>query len=451
MLQKIISIQNTGKFKNYQTAGNVEFDELTLIYGGNGLGKTTLASIFRSLNTNNDVHIAPRKEVNNPDGKLKIKLYLDKEYKYEEDKGWNGSFNKFMIFDNKFVNENVYSGETVDHAHKKNLYYFVVGNDGVQLAKDVERLVGDIRDKINEIKEKGTEIEENILWKGEVKDFVSLSKVDNLDEKISETEKEIAVLNRKDIIKSLSNFEKIELEELDVAQYLFILGKELDDVSSDAEEKVKKHVDNCLGGNGEKWLEKGLHYYEYSDGDECPFCGQTINVGDFLSVYKQYFSQAYSDFKDEINICEKELGNYFSQNKIFTIQRKYEESESLLDRWKEYIDELQKIGWTFDGFVEKWNLCRDSFLKLFEEKKAQPLENLSMKNGGKMISALFDEINDIVVNHNIWVDEVNKNIKSFRGSLGEGDIEQAKNKLVRLQCSASGENGKMDIKNKTLS
>lgn len=48
-VEQLISI---GKFRNYQATGPVNFHKLTLLYGDNGGGKTTLTSVLRSLTSN---------------------------------------------------------------------------------------------------------------------------------------------------------------------------------------------------------------------------------------------------------------------------------------------------------------------------------------------------------------------------------------------------------------
>lgn len=56
MIKKIIAIKNVGKFRAYSAKNDMEFRKLTLIYAENSCGKTTLADIFRSLQSG-DPHL----------------------------------------------------------------------------------------------------------------------------------------------------------------------------------------------------------------------------------------------------------------------------------------------------------------------------------------------------------------------------------------------------------
>src|ERR1041384_6412373 len=51
MIHKIQRLISVGRFRNYTTAGDVSFQKLTLIYAQNGIGKTTLSTVIRSLAT----------------------------------------------------------------------------------------------------------------------------------------------------------------------------------------------------------------------------------------------------------------------------------------------------------------------------------------------------------------------------------------------------------------
>lgn len=58
MINKVIHIKNVGKFTDYSVSQNTnmewngEFKPITLIYGENGIGKTTFVSILKSLKNN---------------------------------------------------------------------------------------------------------------------------------------------------------------------------------------------------------------------------------------------------------------------------------------------------------------------------------------------------------------------------------------------------------------
>ena len=61
MLKKFVRLKNIGKFVDCKAAGDVEFRPLTLIFGENGRGKTTLCGVLRSVSSGDQSYLSERK------------------------------------------------------------------------------------------------------------------------------------------------------------------------------------------------------------------------------------------------------------------------------------------------------------------------------------------------------------------------------------------------------
>jgi wobble nucleotide-excising tRNase len=66
---------------------------------------------------------------------------------------WSGTLPEVAIFDSTFIHENVHSGDYVDRDHKRQPYQIVVGQQGVQLAKQVAELDAEIKTVTKSISE----------------------------------------------------------------------------------------------------------------------------------------------------------------------------------------------------------------------------------------------------------------------------------------------------------
>jgi len=53
-IRRIKEIKNIGTFANFTNGGSSGFEKLTFVYGLNTFGKTTLADILQSLETNDN-------------------------------------------------------------------------------------------------------------------------------------------------------------------------------------------------------------------------------------------------------------------------------------------------------------------------------------------------------------------------------------------------------------
>ena len=129
MIEKIIKIQNVGKFVNSSSHGDTTFRRLTLIHANNGQGKTTLSAILRSLCTGEGKYIQERCTLGQDD-KPSISLRIGDITANFTDLSWDNTLPDMEIFDPTFVDENVYAGFSVEHDHKRNLYQFaIMGNE----------------------------------------------------------------------------------------------------------------------------------------------------------------------------------------------------------------------------------------------------------------------------------------------------------------------------------
>lgn len=137
MLEKIVEIRSIGRFRNYVANGDVSFRRLTLVYAENGRGKTTLCAILRSLQTGQSEFVAERKTLGATDPAF-VHLRINNANFQFTNGAWMGIYPDVLIFDPVFVNDNVYSGDYVEHEHKKNLYRVIVGAEGVRLAREIE-------------------------------------------------------------------------------------------------------------------------------------------------------------------------------------------------------------------------------------------------------------------------------------------------------------------------
>ena len=55
--------------------------------------------------------------------------------------GWSHTFENLKVFDDHFVDENVYSGLDVTSSHRQNLHELILGDLGVALNRNLQDIV----------------------------------------------------------------------------------------------------------------------------------------------------------------------------------------------------------------------------------------------------------------------------------------------------------------------
>lgn len=149
-LKKFTSIQGVGRFAQCVQKGP-ELKRLNLIFAENGRGKTTLCAVLRSLETGRHEHITERKTISSTPIQQHVTLRLDGGEARFAKNAWTTKVPEIAIFDGTFVAQNVHAGEYVTRDHRTNLLQVIVGDVGVRLAEDIDRLDGEIRDKNAEL------------------------------------------------------------------------------------------------------------------------------------------------------------------------------------------------------------------------------------------------------------------------------------------------------------
>lgn len=124
MIRKVLKIKGVGKFENYvpkaATDFNGDFKSIVLIYGVNGSGKSTLASIVGSLKGDDNLIVKRRtfQLTTSPEVDFLIDG-VSKPFSFTNHK-WADNHTNIEIFDNHFINDNVFAGFAVESEHKRN-------------------------------------------------------------------------------------------------------------------------------------------------------------------------------------------------------------------------------------------------------------------------------------------------------------------------------------------
>lgn len=431
MIKKIISLSNIGRFENYTAAGDVEFRKLCLIYGGNGKGKSTITALCRSLKYNDPIIVKERITLgakNPPSAEIK----LDTNQAIFKDGNWSADEPNIEIFDATFVNENVFSGETVEHDHKRNFYRFVVGEQGVSSTIKVEEIDGKIRTINSEIAKKELEIKNKIVGQMDLKEFLGLSKIDNVDELISQRESELSSAKKSKEIIEKDDLQKISLPSIP-DEFKVLLGKTISTISAEAETKTKEHIKSCLNEKGEYWIQNGLGYIK---DNKCPFCGQPIEDRNLIEAYQGYFNESYINLKSEIKTQFGTLDSLFSESALLYVQKFLSSNDLLTQFWAEYIPATYP-SLDFDKIGTAWKILRNEIQAALKKKINAPLEKLDLSESFDNAFKGYQSINEEIEGYNTQVEKINLLISKKKLKVGGSDPILIEKDLNRVKsCKA---------------
>ena len=428
---RIKEIRNVGTFADFEN-GSLGFEKLTFIYGFNTYGKTTLADIFHSLKSNDSEIIRSRKTIPQPDGSrqkivLTQKEQSEKDIKFESDDwGENELRSRIEVFGSAFIQENLFTGLTIERDNKENFTKFVLGKIGVEAAEDIAEKKKSLGEKKRGLKDKVPPFVKGKSDK-EIEKFVEFS-TKGLDKDSIERElpqKQVKLRNERSLIYKprkildLPEPPEYELPEIDysapVERISELLGEDYSNIRDELLEKLDRHIASNLsdGGDSENWLREGTLHHKDSKDSNCPFCGQTLeNAGDLISVYHSYFDLAYTGF---VNRIETGLSESIREleNTSFSQKTGLQDALARANKYKELIadedfkQKLAELENTIEGLDE--NQLNDEKKKFVAEtktragiknksphKKVEPVDCSDFKVATKSYRELLGEAKKVI-------------------------------------------------------
>jgi len=457
MIKRIKKIKGVGRFLD---VGHMELGHVTLIYGPNCYGKSTLAEIFRSIGNNDPVVLLNRQSIVKNGRKINQEICLsvkneteqkEHEISFSNQKWEIYNFNySIEVFDSRFIENNVFTGLTISRSNKENLTNLLIGEKSVEIGKKIDFLKKSCREITKTIGEL-----ENLLkvklgtldLQINLEDFISVEKTDDIEK----TKYELIMLqqNLEKLRKSIN--EKNKILELDKPIILSTeypdpiiknledyLEKGFEDINDSAYKKIQKHIEkhfNSRDGAEEEWLERGVNIYLKQKKDitslNCPFCSQSLStVTDLIETYRKVFSKEYEKFcKEIIEILDREYRNLSKFiddiklinvliNKNLVICQKWQDyfvnkEQELIEQLYNLSDKIDRLYPIFVQIIEKF---ADEIKELIHKKKSKPFVSIKefpnvdrLLTDHRQLTEMVNEYNMVVSQLLIRIDNIKTN------------------------------------------
>ena len=416
-----ISLHNVGVFENARVPDNLK--RIVLIYAENATGKTTLAEVLRSLETN-DSSIVVKKhkfEAGN-DQHVVLECDGDPPKVVFQNRGWETKRPPVRVFDEAFIDSNVYSGLDVDAGHRQNLYYLALGEQGVYLSRRRNELGKDINQYNKDMREAEKAIPADQRHELSMNKFCDIQEVPNIETEIEKAQQDLDAIQDADIILNTQKFEKISLPAFDESAIRQILQRDLQDLDAKVAARVARHIES-LGHRGESWIAEGMGYVS-DDAKVCPFCGQETTGASLVGHYRAYFSEAYANLKRNIEGMINVVRSTHSSDAQTTFERTVGANRTNGHVWAKYGLMLPDID--TKAIVDDWISALNAAVEVLEAKQAAPLERMSWDND---TLGSYELHRQRIANINATLDAHNDKIKKMKEMVSAADVQSICNRL----------------------
>ena len=431
MIRSIKLLRNVGVFNSDNTVASHNFKRIVLIYGENGSGKTTLTEILRSLETGDKSAILERRRFGS---EYEPQVVLECDGESSTTRFQNGSWNKKLphirVFDEAFMDKNVYSGLAVEPQHRRNLHDFVLGEQGVSLSRRKQDLVQLVEMSSQKQREVRDAIPEEKLHGVSVDDFCDLPNMPDIEAKINNARNELDAAQHNSAICNTPLFKTLTLPSFDAETVSRTLSQDLPSLGKTAEASVLEHIES-LGDGGESWINDGMRYVSGSAEETCPFCDQkTIGIS-LIKHYRAYFSEEYVRLKHNIKDVLSAIRYTHSDAAQREFEHVVEANRGLEPFWKQFCDmSLPEIDTS--AIVDNWTSARDEIIRLLETKQAAPPEPVSLdSNMLKPYERRMRQIADT----NRQLTAYNDTIKEIKEQVSAVSADTVERKLAVLQAT----------------
>lgn len=428
MLKKIVTIEGVGRYLKYHAVGDVQFRKSTLVYAPNGRGKTTLCDILRSLKTGDPAPVLGRATLGEPSPPRVEILLNDSLAKFEEG-SWSRTVPQFEIYDSRFVHANVYAGECVEHSQRRSLHGVIIGEQGVELRGEVDRL----DDAFRKAGKAQKEAEDAVLAlipneSMSVEEFVALEQDAEIDAKIADMEARVAALRAASQLQAKPLLSALTVPTLPESLE-DVLRATLDDVSAEAEAAVTAHMADHMAAEDEEWIVRGL---ELARGDECPFCEQSLSGIALVTAYRDYFSTAYRDLQSKIEAMTQDFEHLAEAESVLSLQRTLAANQDAVTSWAPYVTLETTPAIDIDAVTspmrESWRQAQ----ALLKKKAAHPLESVALSDEHVQALREVESARAAVATYNAAVEVTNATLRSRQEEAEQGDLAKTERELIEL-------------------
>jgi len=435
VINKVIHIKNVGRFTDYSvkptSKWNGEFKQITLIYGENGIGKTTFVSILKSLKDNDALLYQLRTFGTESSPEVSIKFDSEeKPIKYSNAE-WDKSIPNIEIFDIHFINENVFTGFEILPQHKKNLFEIIIGQEGIQLKNKISEIKKNIKGKNNLLKDIENKILK-IISGYEVGTIINLQFDNEIDKKIIAKQKEIETAKATEKIQKTPLLNK--LNKIDYSIRYEKVNKFLQTTIETISEKYLNMVENhknslSLRNKSEQWLKDG---YENITENKCPFCLRKFDdTVDIINAYNQYFNEQYISLQEKTNLLKDKVNSLNPELVISEIEKQLNHNSGFIEFWKNYITkDITPIN--IDEHKTTIVKQTNKLIEIVEKKTDNPILAVEVIAVNKLKDSLT-AFNNLIEGYNVRVDTFNSLINDLKKQ-DIKDVKMLENELARLQA-----------------
>lgn len=424
MLNKIIKIENIKQWQ-HKRALDESFDKLNLIYGRNGSGKSTLCKIFEFINQNDKASIQALQPIESQ-GRQALEFRIDSQNITLDQ--LSSPFT-FQIFNQAFIDNNLYIANSKDRKQLSNYYEFSLGNISVEKEREIDQLKFQNKDLTDQIIILSNQLRSKFPSK-DITSIKAIKEIKNADETLEVLKAQLHDLKSVEHFKKRKNVSLLTLDKIKLDTSIFTINIEA--LSKDAEEKVNQHITKNLKERDKKWLELGTKLI--TESKNCPFCSQPLSSSPIFHLYQEFINQSYINASSKFEIDRNQFLSALENIKL-NIEKLENLVKSNQDIIREWSDKIDYIFLDFD-FSNTHKFFSDLILEcseLIKIKNKDLLSEVNLTNFKELFDQFYNDLDFTQYNND--VNNFNVSIRSFLNGLTTDTSQNIQSHITKIEES----------------
>lgn len=436
MLEKIINITNVGVLQA-ALPKVISLEKVALIYADNARGKSTLSALLRACADGDAAAVV---------GRTTFGATTPQRVNFRF-KGATGSFNcefdgttwnaeraKLLVFNQEFVERNVFAGEGVRPEQREALLEFALGDAAVAQRAEFDKQADLQRQRAAETSSADRALQG---YRGEVPldAFIALPVLPDVARQIDAVDKALAEAKDVERIRNRPTLRQVPVPTFDLDNLKMLVASELTSLSAAAEATVKAHFAAHNGSTTERWVAEGIHQ---KTEPTCPFCGQETEGVELIKAYGTYFDMEYRNQLRDVTSMPQRVLEVVNEGKVEDWRRPLEFNSGVFSSWESSLelaaDALPILD--VDSLSALVRKARERLLVLAAQKAEQPLTAISTAVIEE-VGAELQEVLSQAAQFNERVAELNAKLDAYKATLSTVDTVQLQRQRAALVAQAA--------------
>jgi wobble nucleotide-excising tRNase len=433
MIKKIKELSDIGIFQMLKSSNGTDgdFGKLNVLYAENGCGKSTICDVLRAVGTSDSRYLIGRRRIGGTNAPCLTILMEDGKTIQYRNAEWHfsdGIRPSILVYDDRFVSDNVFVGHQIDIAQKRNLYGVVLGRRARQLQDAVADAEESLSRATQDFNAAQLELKNRIPRGYTIETFKRLGFVENVDGELMSVRQELesknALKHNIGLIQQHSLLRKYQIPSIPV-NFLQALATTLDDIVLDAEQKVQRHLHDHTNNLSVEWVKQGV---EKQKDVACPFCGQDTSHSELLRIYAAYFSGELKSLDSVLRNIASQIDTSFGVNAQAAFKNHVEQNMADKAWWHDIAQlNLEIPILDVDSNIQAFQGVLALLQTLIIRKKENIAQSITLSDSENAtlsnLMTAFDKIKLV----NDKIEEINLQLANYKrdiSSLDTSDLEQ---------------------------